>query len=303
MLMEYALRYQLRPQRFNHLALRSTWVAAACVLLLGLGAAPKVAQAGQPRDWMAGAQPEGADMMLDLVFPGVQATLENRLNIYGIANQFTSRANILATAGFVESQLDLDLRVVVLTLGGSIGVRDTYRNHTFAPGESISISHRLDREFAGDVTNELWPYGELRAILSLPFNDHLVFNSINRFRFEGRPTSSYDWRTATVHDGEFFDSETMLLAKDRSWGAAGPIIQVMNYKLGGVSRTQVNWGILFTTRVGLLDRDDLIFVRALANIGGPGVDATSTYGLHFLTVPVSLTLAYRAVLPVWRPED
>lgn len=302
---ENALRYHVRRSRLAGRWMPSPWaasVAAVWLLTVALGASPNVARANLPRDWMAGVQPEGADLFLDLILPGVQATLENRLNFYGDANQFTSRINALATAGFVESQLDLDMRVLVLAVGGSVGVRDTFRLQTFMPGESISIEHRLERELESEVTNGAWGFAEARVTLSVPFNDHMVLNSINRYRIEGRPQSSFDWRLAVVHDGEFLASETMFLLKGRSWGAIGPVVELLQYELGGQSRTQINWGAMLTTRLGWLADRDVLLIRALVNVGGPGIDASQTYGLHYLSVPMNLTVAYRAVLPVWRSD-
>ena len=273
-------------------------IAAFLVMWLAPWQAP--AHAGQPRDWMIAVHPEGTDLSLDVVLPGTQATLEHRIGIFNnTVNQLTLRANGLFTATFMESQADVELRLIILTLGASYGYRDTFRNHTFAPGESTSIMHRLDRDLAGDINNAAWSFYEGRITLSLPFNDNLVLNSINRFRHENRPDRSYDWRMGVVHDGGYYASENMLLYKNRHLGGIGPMIQVMNYDFGGKNFTQVNWGPVFTTRLGLRDYDDLIFVQALFNVG---TEQSKSYGLHFLTIPMTLVVAYRAVLPVWRPD-
>lgn len=302
------MRHFMRRLTFTIAALRkfSTLPIAALLALSLTWLSPwsNPAHAGQPRDWMIAVHPAGTDLNLDVVLPGTQVTLEHRIALYNnTVNQLTLRGIGLFTAGFSEAQVDADLRMVVLTLGGSVGYRSTYRNQTYEQGEDPRFMHRLERDLAGKVNSVAWPYAEGRIILSLPFNDGLVFNSINRFRFEGRPDRSFDWRMATVHDGNYFSSENMLLLKARNFGGMGPMIQVMNYDNGGRSLTQFNWGAVFTTRVGLRDRNDLIFIQALINTGGIGHDASRSYGLHYLTIPMSLVLAYRAVLPVWRPED
>ena len=297
------MRHSLRRLPIFQFVLRAGYLAPLAALfafsVTWLAPWQQPAQAGQPRDWMIAVHPEGTDLSLDVVFPGTQATLEHRIGIYNNnVNQLTFRANGLATGTFAESQADVDLRIVVLTLGASAGYRDTFRNHTFDAGESTSIMHRLDRDLSGNIDNAAWSFMEGRIILSLPFNDNLVFNSINRFRHENRPDRSYDWRTGVVHDGGYFSSENMLLYKDRHFGGIGPMVQVMNYDFGGKNFSQVNWGAVFTTRMGLRSRDDLIFVQALFNVG---TEQSKSYGLHFLTIPMTLVIAYRAVLPYVRP--
>lgn len=298
------MRHSLRSSLLAHLALRTKFsaVAAATLAMAITWIAPwsAPAHAGQPRDWMIAVQPEGTDLNLDVVLPGTQVTLEHRIAIYNnTANQLILRGNGLLTAGFFEGQGDVDLRILVLTLGASLGYQNTFRNQTFAPGESTRAMHRLERDLSGDFDSASWSFFEGRAILSLPFNDGLVFNSINRFRTENRPDRSLDWRQGVVHDsGFYFSSENWLLIKDRHFGGMGPALQVLNYNYDGDNRTQLNFGAVFTTRVGLIDRNDLIFVQALFNAG----QYSKSYGLHYFTIPMSLVLAYRVAIPVWRPE-
>lgn len=278
------------------------WLSWAWVLCLLFTNMPS-AHAGQPRDWMLDVQPEGTDLKLDLVLLGAQATLEHRLGIFNNQyNQLTLRASGLATLGFSEAQADVDLRILVLTLGGSVGARTTYRNHTYLPGESLSISDRLDRELDGDVNTASWAFAEARAEINLPMNDGLLLRSVNRARIEGRPDLSFDWRTGVVHDGFFLASDAMALARDRHYGAVGPMVQLLHYEQGGRYLTQVNWGLVVTTRPGLQTHDDLLFLQALVNTGIVGTDASKTYGHHYLGLglPLTLVLAYRAVLPLQR---
>ena len=252
---------------------------------------------------MIAVGPEGTDLNLDIALLGAQATLEHRIGIYGNnANQLKLRASGLFTPSFVESQADVELRVLVLTLGSAVGYRNTFRNQTYQPGESLLIDHRLDRDLAGDVTNEAWPFFEGRVTLSLPFNNWVAFNSANRLRYEARPIASFDWRLGVVHDRQYFASENLLIFKSRSFGGIGPMVQILNFERAGVSLTQFNLGAVFTSRVGLRRRDDLVFIQVLFNTGWPGTDATQTYGLHLLTIPMTITVAYRVVLPLWRPD-
>jgi hypothetical protein len=272
------------------------------VVVATLVATARPALAEQPRDWILGAQPPGTDLMLDAILPGVQATVEHRIPIYEIANQLTLRANSLFLLPLYESQADVDLRLLVLTLGASAGFRDTFRNLTFAPGERIDRDHRRQRELDGRVSNEIWGFYEGRATLSLPFNDYLVFQGVNTLRFEGRPDRSYDWRTGVVHDGTFFRSDNMLFLKHRDWGGIAPIMQVLAFEDGVRNITQVNYGVALVTRPGARRRNDLLFVQVLFHPGKTFGDEYEPYGMHLLFSPIVVTVAYRAVLPIDRPD-
>jgi hypothetical protein len=110
--------------------------------LLGVTVAPGVANAEQPRDWMVAAQPSGTYANLDVIFPGVQAQLEHRIPIYGKSNELDFKVNALPTALFYESQADVDLRILILSLGASVGFRDVFHNIATASSAAISITRR-----------------------------------------------------------------------------------------------------------------------------------------------------------------
>lgn len=282
--------------------LRTVARALACAVAL-VAFAPPAAHAEQARDWILAAQPGGTDLMLDAILPGAQATIEHRIPIYGFANQLTFRANSLFVLPLYESQADVDLRILVLTLGASAGFRDTFRNLTFAPGERLDRDHRRQRELDGRVSNEIWGFYEGRAILSLPFNDYLVFQGVNTMRFEGVPDRTFDWRTGVVHDGQFFRSDNMLFLKHRDWGGIAPVVQILDFELGPQRTTQINYGVAIVTRPGLRRRNDLLFAQVLFHPGATlGTDENDFYGTHLLFSPIVVTVAYRAVLPVYRPE-
>ncbi|HEY2735425.1 MAG TPA: hypothetical protein VGI70_15615, partial [Polyangiales bacterium] len=149
-------------------------------MLVGL-LLPLSASANQPQDWMLAAGNPGTYVNLDAVFGALQAGLENRTNIYGGANQLTLRASAIAAIPFGGAQLDADLRILILTLGTSVGGMDVWQNQTFAPGESLSRKERRYREAAGDMNNMGYGFWEGRAALALPFNDYVVFNTVNSF--------------------------------------------------------------------------------------------------------------------------
>src|ERR1700759_4254356 len=102
--------------------------------VLGYGAglarillSPVTAFANQPQDWMLAAGNPGTYVNLDAVFGAFQAAVERRISIYGKANQLTLRASAIAAIPFGSTQLDADLRIVVLTFGGSVGAMDVWR--------------------------------------------------------------------------------------------------------------------------------------------------------------------------------
>jgi hypothetical protein len=262
------------------------------------------ARADQARDFIIAAQPEGTDAMIDVVFPGVQAVLEHRLPIYGGANQFTVRGNVLYTIPFFESQADVELRILALTLGASAGIRSDFRALSFGPTERIDIDYRRERDIDGRTDHLTWGFGEGRATLSLPINDYVLFNAINTLRFQDQPDRTFDWRSGVVHDGTFFRSDIMLFLKHRDLGGVAPLMQIMNFGLDGQNFTQINYGFMLVTRPGFKRRNDLLFFQFIYHPGGTlgTYDNSASYGMHLFDAPFTFTLAYRMILPVWRPE-
>jgi len=280
-----------------------------CVTLLMAAAlstpATKHAHADQRRDWMVAPQPAGTYANIDLVFPGAQLQLEHRIPIYGVANELNLKASVLPTLVFMESQVDADFRLVVLSLGASAGVRDTFHNITVEPNGRFDRLARRDLEFGGTFENLVAGFGEARGTLSLPLNEHAVFLSVNAVRFEGGPDRTFDWRLGIMRDaGMLLRSDTTLFLKHRSFGAIGPQVQILNYPLNGVRNTQVNYGFTFTTRPGLRPRNDIFFLSVLLGIGGTvnGVPTGDVYGNHLFKMPVTFQLAYRTVLEISGPR-
>lgn len=254
---------------------------------------------------MISAPQNGTDVLVDAILPGAQVAIEHKLPIYGIANQLTLRGNALYTVPFYESQADVDIRMLVLTLGVSGGFRSDFGHMGFAPDESIERGHRRERFIDGRVDTATWGYGEGRATLSLPINDYVLFNAVNTLRFEDSPDRSFDFRTGVVHDGgTLFKSDIMLFFKHRDLGGFAPMAQVLNFGLGTHRFTEINYGFTIATRPGFRRADDILFLQVLFNPGSTfgSYDNRYGYGLHLLFAPITFTLAYRMVLPVWRPE-
>lgn len=280
---------------------RAVYVA----LLLVTVTASRPAQADQARDWMVGPQPAGTYANLDVVFPGAQLQLEHRIPFYGVANELNIKASVLPTIVFMESQVDADLRLVVLSLGASAGFRDVFHTITFGPNQAFDAAARRGVDFGGGYSNSTSGFGEARATLSLPLNDHAVFLSINGLRFEGGADRTFDWRLGIVRDsGMLFRSDTTLFYKNRHFGGIGPQVQILNYALDGKRNTQINYGFTFTTRPGLRARNDIFFLSVLVGLGGTvnGVPTGDIYGNHLFKVPVTFQLAYRTVLEIAGPK-
>jgi len=267
------------------------------VVLVGL-VLPLSASARQPQDWMLSAGKPGSYVNLDAVFGAFQAAFEHRMNIYGNANQLTLRGSAIAAIPFGSTQLDADLRVVVLTLGGSVGATDVWRNQTFAPDESLSRKQRREREAAGDMSSMGYGFVEGRVSLALPMNEYFVFNAVGAFRLTGADKRSFDNLIGVVHDGNYLRTDVQFFFKHRKVGSLAPMVQVLNFPLDGSRHTQLNYGFAFISRAGLTRRDDLILFQLLFHPGGElgGYDNQDVYGLATIRGPISFTLAYRSVI-------
>jgi hypothetical protein len=267
------------------------------VLLAGL-VLPLTASARQPQDWMLSAGKPGTYVNLDAVFGAFQGAIEHRMNFYGMANQLTLRGSAIAAIPFGSAQLDADLRIVVLTLGASVGAADVWRNQTFAPDESLSRKERREREAAGEMNSMGYGFVEGRLALALPFNDYLVFNAVNAYRLTGADKRSFDNLIGVVHDGNYLRSDVQLFFKHKKVGAFAPMVQVLNFPLDGRRHTQLNYGFAFVSRAGLARRDDVILFQLLFHPGGElgGYDNKDVYGLATIRGPLTFTLAYRSVI-------
>ncbi|MDH5673251.1 MAG: hypothetical protein OEZ06_13940 [Myxococcales bacterium] len=270
------------------------WALVALSLLLC-----RPAQASQPQDWIVGAPREGSFLNLDLIFGGAQMGVEHRLPVYGGSNMLTLRGSALAALPFGSSQVDLDFRVLNLTLGMSLGAQDTWRNQRFAPGEPTHRKERRQREAAGEFDSDVFAFWEGRASLAFPFNDYVVLNHLTTWRKSGAAPGSFDNLSNVVHDGDRVSTDFQLFFKHRDFGALAPTFQLLHYPDQGNWKTQLNYGFLFVTRAGLTQRDDVLLWQMYFHTGpvfGGGVDNRDEYGAAFLRGPLTLLLAYRSVI-------
>ncbi|HET6334486.1 MAG TPA: hypothetical protein VFG30_14785 [Polyangiales bacterium] len=267
-------------------------------VLVGLTLVPVRASAEQRHDWMLAAGEPGSYLNLDVVFGAVQAAFEQRMNIFGGANSLTLRASALAAIPFGSTQLDADMRIVILNLGASVGAQDYWINQTFDARVEPTRKLRREREAGGDFDTQQFGFFEARAGLVLPFNDHFLFNNVNAFRVMGTDKNTFDYGTGVVHDGNYLKSDFQFFIKGESFGGVGPMVQLLNFPYLGERRTQLNYGLIYISRAGMVARNDLILFQVLVNAGDSlgGYDNSDVYGLAVLRGPISFTLAYRSVI-------
>jgi hypothetical protein len=278
---------------------------AACILV-GHIAEPSALRAEQVRDWMFVIQEPGTYLNTDLVLPGLQAQLEHRIPVFGKLNQLDLKINALPTLYYYESQVDADLRILVLTLGASVGFRDTFGNLSFGPDEDFDHDARRLAEKKGRYSNAFTGFAEGRVTLSLPFNDWMALQSINGARFEGGTDRTFDWRMGIVRDsGVYLKSNTTFYVHHRKFGALGPQLEILSYELDGKRNTQFNYGFTYVGRVGFRKRFDLLYLTVLFGLTGQinGIDTPQVYGDHVLHVPLTIVAAYRIVWDLTAPRN
>ena len=274
------------------------WFAAASVAAVVCGWSFG-AQAEMPRDYFLNAPPAGTYAHLDAYTVGAQVSLENRADLEEGMSMLHTRVSGIASYPYADGSLNLDARVFLFTLGGSVGYRHVWRDHTFAPGEDKSRDARNDREDAGDIDSQGFSYAEGRLRLVIPLDSFFMINT-GTVRDEGRNDNSFDWFHASVHDGgTFYKYEGTLFFRHRDFGAIGPYLRVMDVPVtrddGSHTRsTDVHYGLVFGTRPGFITprngNSDLFLLQAVTKFGD------DEFGLHAYRVPMYFLAVYRASL-------
>jgi hypothetical protein len=215
-----------------------------------------------------------------------------------MVNQLTLRGSAIAAIPFGGTQLDADLRIVILTLGTSVGASDVWRNQTYAANEPLTRKQRRQREAGGEFDAATFGFWEGRVGLDLPFNDFVLFHNVNSYRITGSPARSFDNLLGVVHDGDYVRSDFQLFFKHRDYGGIAPMLQLLDFPLDGARHTQVNVGFAVVARAGLVRRDDILLFQMLFQAGDAlgGYDNRDTYGLAVLRGPATFVLAYRSVI-------
>jgi hypothetical protein len=101
-----------------------------------------------------------------------------------------------------------------------------------------------------------------------------------------------------THDGDYLRADFQLFFKHKEIGGLAPMLQLLDFPLGGLRHTQVNLGFAFITRAGLVRRDDILLFQMLfhAGEGLGGYDNADNYGMAILRAPAMFLLAYRSVI-------
>lgn len=280
----------------SHQTQRVVPVIASAIAMLFAGDA--VAQ--QRRDFMLEFQPEGSVLTIDHVGTGAMLGLEHRHGIYGASNELVLGTNLLAAYPLGELSVRSELRMLFLSLGGMLAYRTDWRNLSFEAGENKycvrcnRAARRDDSPLFGDSTGtDSYPIAEAKATIYLPLNEYLVGSTTAAMRYEGRRERSYDWIYTSVYGpGVIGRWEALLFVKHRDWGGIGPYAQLLILPRDGPNKSQWAFGFNAVTRLGLLPRNDLLFLTFLMR---PGDDE---YGQHAYYSPVRALIVYRMILPL-----
>jgi hypothetical protein len=273
-------------------------VLVASLSLAALTSVALRARADERRDYMLEGDKPGDKLVLDYFGTGGQLTLVRRRPIYGNANEYTT--GVTALVGYPLAQLTAaaTLRILFLEFGGSIGYRTIWRNLTFKPGEDTycvdcdrAARRELDPILGKGPDTDRYVFAEGRVQLYAPFNEHFVLTSLLAARYEGSKPREYDWFFTDIHDGGVITRwETLAFFKHRDLGGIGPYLQLMVLPRAGKHETEFAYGFNAVTRLGLIDRDDLLFFTFLMRPNDP------YYGQHSYFLPVRALLIYRITL-------
>ena len=276
---------------------RRRFAAALAVLAAAAVSAPGAVRADQHQDWMVEAPEAGPYAVLDFIFGAVQAGVEDRIPVYGKTNMLTVRGSAIAALPFGSTQADVDMRIVNLTLGMSVGAASVWRNQSFALDAPMNRKERRQREAAGAFNTDTYGFWEGRASIAFPLNDYVLFNQVNAVRISGAENRSFDNLVGVVDDGDSVRSDFQLFFKHPRVGALAPMFQILNFQLDNDWKTQLNYGFMFVTRAGLVRRDDLIMLQMLFTSGpifGAGIDNRDVYGSAPFRGPYTFLLVYRS---------
>jgi hypothetical protein len=266
------------------------WVAVATL------ATP--VRADQARDWMLRESRLGTQLRVDYFGTGGQLALEHRGPIYGRANDYSARVATLVGYPLAQLTASAALRIVFLEIEATVGYRGVWRNLSFEPGASGEYCvkcdqpsrRQLDPILGKGAETDKYMFAELTAQFYAPLNDYFVFTTFFTARYEDSRPRSYDWFFTNIHDGGVISRwETLAFVKHRDWGGIGPYVQLMILPRGGKHEAELAWGFNAVTRLGLLDRNDLLFLTFLVRPGD------ELWGSHSYHAPIRALLIYRAV--------
>lgn len=269
------------------------------VVAVGLWAAPSPSSADQRRDYMLTGLPAGDRLMLDYLGTGARISFEHRRNIYGRSNDYTLGVSTLFAYPLAQVEATASVRALWFELGVAAGYRALWKNLSFEPGENGQYCRDCDRPArrqrdpllgSGSGVDD-FPFAEARLQLYAPFNEHLVVTSLFAMRYEGLAPRSYDWFFTTVHDPGWMPRwEGIAMFKHRDWGAIGPYVMWSAIPRAGRHDNEFAFGFNAMTRLGLITRNDMLFITALMRPGD------GLYGVHSYFAPVRALIVYRVTL-------
>jgi len=272
--------------------------AFALAVCLTAPCAASTARAEQTRDYMLGFEPNGTFLIIDYFGTGGQLTLEHTAPIYGDNNDLTVGAALVPAYPLGEAHARADLRVLFFGIGTTVAYRSVWRNLEFAAdpnGYCLLCDREGRREIDGLLEDspgsDDWPYAEVRGSLYGPFNEYFVGMTTAALRYEGRDDRTFDWFYTSVYDRGFLGRwETQFYFKHRDWGGIGPYAQLLVLPRGGAHESQWAIGFNAVTRLGILRKDDLLFITFLIRPGD------ESYGQHSYYAPVRALAIYRVRL-------
>lgn len=257
------------------------------------------ARAELPRDYFLDAPAAGVFSHSDLYNVGLQQSLEHRMHLEEGMSMLHTRLSGVVSYPYAEGSLNLDVRVFLVTLGGSAGYRQVYRNHTFEPGEDASRDRRNEREKAGEHDSQGYAFGEGRLRMVVPLDPFFLVTT-GTLRWEGVDDNSFDWFHANMHDsGTLGKVDGTLFWRNPSFGGIGPYLRFMSVQKtkddGSHEREgELHYGLTFGTRPGLVTprgrRSDLLLVQLITKLGD------EEFGLHPYRLPLYPLIVYRATL-------
>ncbi|MET0389457.1 MAG: hypothetical protein ABW321_26010 [Polyangiales bacterium] len=261
--------------------------------------APSVTHADQRRDYMLTGLGAGDRLMLDYMGTGGALTFEHRRNFLGRVNDYAFSASTLLTYPLGQLSLGASLRFLFFELGMNVGYRAVWRNLSFEPGMDGAYCKDCDRParrardpiLGGGPDSDHFPFFEGRIQLYAPFNDYFVLTSLFATRYEGLRPRSYDWIFTNIHDpGWMTRWEVLAFLKHRRWGGIGPYVQLQWVPQDGRHVTEFAYGFNAMTRLGLLARNDLVFLTFLMRPND------GNYGQHSYFAPLRALIVYRLTI-------
>ncbi len=287
------------PPAENRPTLRRMRWGIGLLAVCALGLSHGEARAEPKRDYFLDAPTAGTFTHIDGYNVGTQVSLEDRRHLEEGMSMLHTRVSGIVSYPYADGSLNLDARVMLFTLGGSIGYRQVYRDFTYAPGADTSRDARLKLDEDKEFGSQGYAYGEGRLRLVVPLDSFFLLTT-GTMRFEDCNDNSFDWYHSNVHDGgRIMKVEGTLFFRHRDFGAIGPYVRYMDIpvtrKSGRHGRDgQLHYGFVYGTRPGFIrptrGNIDLFLLQVVADL------SDDDYGVHSYRIPAYILAVYRATL-------